>query len=89
LGFRTKLATRDFFVDPNTFQILSSQDSAHPKDNLSETCPHEMQFSNYQSTNGVLVPFAITETVCGQVTDTITLSQIAFNTGLTDSDFQP
>lgn len=87
-GYRTKLATRDFFIDPASFQVLSSQDSAHPKDNLSHTCPHEMQFSNYQSTNGILVPNAITETVCGQTTASISLTQISFNTGLTDGDFQ-
>lgn len=88
LGFRAKLATRDFFIDPATFQVVSSQDSAHPIHILSALCPHEMQFSDYRTVNGVLVPFAITETVCGQTTDRINLSQIVFNTGLTDSDFQ-
>lgn len=89
LGYRTKHATRDFFIDPSTFQILASQDSAHPKDSLSETCPHEMQFSNYQAVNGVLVPLSIIERVCGQQTSSIQLTQTVFNSGLTDGDFQP
>lgn len=88
-GYRTKLTTRDFFIDPASLQILSSEDSAHPKDKLSKTCPHEVQFSNYQAISGILVPFSITETVCGQQTSSIQLTQAAFNSGLTDSDFQP
>jgi hypothetical protein len=48
-----------------------------------------MLFSDYRAINGILVPFSITERVAGQTTWTIQLSQIAFNTGLGDTDFQP
>jgi hypothetical protein len=88
LGIRTKLTTRDFFIVPSTFDILSVQDTAHPRNNSSNGCPHKMRFSDYRLVNGVLVPFAIIDMIGGQKTASIKLTQITFNDGLTDSDFQ-
>jgi hypothetical protein len=88
-GVFSKLTTRDFFVDPTTFRIVSTLDMVHPDDAYTIDHPHEMFFSDYRSTNGALVPFSMTETVSGQRTYTLQLNQISFNTGLSDSDFEP
>jgi hypothetical protein len=74
--------TIDFFVDPSTFQILMLQDV------IPNHLVRQIRFTNYQSANGVLVPFTIAEQSGGLPTWTIQLSQITFNTGLQASDFQ-
>lgn len=84
-----QLSTRDFYVDPATFQIVSTLDSVHPKDKSQINIRHELKFSNYKQSSGILVPFSIDEFVYGQHTWSIQLSQISFNGGLTDSTFTP
>jgi len=78
----------EFFIDPNALTVQSIDDTAYPINDAPGSYPHEMQFSAYQTTNGVLVPFTITELIAGQQTETIQLTQINFNTGLTDADFE-
>jgi hypothetical protein len=87
-GMFGKLTTRDFFIDPATFQVVSTLDMVHPKNASNVNIPHEMQFSNYQRVNGVFVPFTVTEFTAGQRTFTLQLSEISFNDGLQDVDFQ-
>ena len=86
-GFQSSVTKANFFIDPDTFSILSLQDRAYRKDHEPGDVPHEIQFSNYQILNGVRVPLSVTELVSGQQTVTIQLSQITFNSGLTDADF--
>jgi len=86
-GFQSRVTKADFFIDPNTFSILSVQDKAYRRDGDPGDTIHEMQFSNYQLFNGVFAPSSITELIAGQQTFTIQLSQITFNSGLTDADF--
>lgn len=74
--------TIEFFVDSSTFQILMMEDA------VPQHLVRQVRFSNYQSTNGVLVPFSISEQSGGLPTWTIQLAKIAFNNGLQDSDFQ-
>ena len=81
-------SARDLFIDSNTHLILAVRDRAYPKDGIGPTTPHDLVFSDYQNVNGVLVPFAIKEEIDGQVTMTVQLSQVTFNTGLSDSNFQ-
>jgi hypothetical protein len=84
-----KLTVRDFFIDPQTFQVVATLDQGHPDDNAGVDIPHEMLFSDYRAVNGITIPFSITEKIAGQTTWTIQLSQITFNNGLGDTDFQP
>jgi hypothetical protein len=86
-GAQSAVTRTDFFIDPNTFLILSMQDMAYPKDNEPGESPREIQFSGYQSASGIVVPFSIKELIGGQQTVTIQLNQITLNSGLTDADF--
>jgi hypothetical protein len=86
-GFKSEVTKTDFIIDPNTSLVLSIQDKAYPRDGGPGNAPHEMQFSNYQLFGSVLVPCSVTELIGGQQTETIQLTQVAFNSGLTDSDF--
>ncbi len=83
-----KLAARDFFVDLASFQIVKIQDLAHPLYTHLESYPHEISFADYRAVNGVIVPFAISERINGQQTWTVQLTDISFNSSLTERDFQ-
>lgn len=79
---------RHIFIDPNAVTVQSIADTAYRRDGGPGTYPHEMQFSNYQAVSGVLMPFSVNEVIAGQQTMSIQLTQITFNTGLTDSSFE-
>jgi hypothetical protein len=82
-------AKRDYFFDPSSFHLLQVRDTV-PSNNggVNKGAQHVLGFSNYQISNGIVVPFSISESVNGQTTWSIGLTSMTFNTGLTDSDFQ-
>jgi len=86
-GMRSRLTRKDFFVDPDKFVVVGILDMLHPKNRSNQDSPHEVRFSDYRLTNGVLVPFSITEIGVGQRISTIQFSQITFNSDLRDTDF--
>jgi hypothetical protein len=88
LGMLWALSKRDFFIDASTFYVASTLDMNHPDNSWAVNYPHVMQYSNYRSVSGILVPFAISETNSGQTSYTIQLSQVSFNSGLQDSNFE-
>jgi hypothetical protein len=49
--------------------------------------PVEVLFSNYTNVGGVLYPFQIKKSYNGTPWQTITITKVSFNTGLTDADF--
>jgi hypothetical protein len=73
--------TIDFFIDPSTNLVTMTQDS------IPIHVIHQVRYSNYARVSGVAVPFSISETVAGQHTRDIQLSQISFNSGLQDAAF--
>jgi hypothetical protein len=79
---------KELYIDASTFQIFSVVDQAHLQDNLAVKVPREVRSSNFQTINGIVVASTFSETIYGQPTMTIQLSQISFNSGLTDTDFQ-
>ena len=83
----SKMTTRAFFIDSQTFQLLKIQQITHPSENFTEDYEQEIVFSDYRSRNGVSVPFTITEQIAGQRTWIIQLDEIQFNLGLTDASF--
>lgn len=85
----SKLSAEDYFIDATTFLIVSTLDMVHPDRASNIDYPHEMQFANYQTVNGIASPFSIIETVRGNPSFSIQLNQLKFNVGLTDADFQP
>jgi outer membrane lipoprotein-sorting protein len=81
-GLIREYSTIDFFIDPSTLQLLMMQDV------VLRHLVRQVRYSDYRLANGVLVPFSISEQRAGQPTWQMQLSQIAFNTGLQDSDFR-
>ncbi len=79
------LNARDFLIDSNSFLVTSVLNSVNiTRDGVDA---HAFEFSNYQTVNGVAVPFSISETARGQALFTIQLNQVTFNSNLADSDF--
>jgi hypothetical protein len=85
----SKLNTKDFFIDTTTLQISGMRDIMHPDNNSTLDFSHEIGFSDYRIVSGALMPFSVTETIGGNRTWTIELTQIAVNGGLSDTVFQP
>jgi hypothetical protein len=88
-GVAGRAATTDVFIDSNTFQTTSLSGVAFMKERVGVTCTREIQYQDYKVSNGILIPFSITELIAGQQTFNIQLDQVSFNSNLTDSDFQP
>jgi hypothetical protein len=87
-GALSKVTKEHIFISPNGLTIQSIEDTAYRRDGGPGEFTHEMQFSNYKMANGVPVPFSVTESITNQQASTIQLTQISFNTGLADSDFE-
>lgn len=86
-GALAKTAQEHIFIDPQALTVYSIEDYAYAKTGPGEY-PHEIQFGNYQSVSGLLVPFSISESISGQKTLSIQLNQMKFNSGLTERDFE-
>ena len=78
---------KHFLIDPGTDMVVAVRDQAYAKDGFGPDRPHEFAFGDYRSVGGVLVPFSIKDVIDGQVTMTVQLDQISFNTGLGDVSF--
>lgn len=88
-GVRSKLTRRYYFFDPSSLLLLRVQDITHPRDDMANGAGKATtDFANYQTVSGIQVPFSITEKVAGQQMWTMQLTSVAFNTGLSDVDFQ-
>jgi hypothetical protein len=74
--------TADFFVDPSTLQIVMMQDV------VPNHVIRQIRYSDFRLVNGVSVPFSISSSLHGQNMWLINISEIKFNSGLQDSDFQ-
>ncbi len=87
-GQLSKWTAKDYFIDPGTLTIVATQDTEYSNDAPRHSFKHQLAFADYRSVNGVLLPFAIAETIEGQQTWSIQLSSITLNTGLGDSTFK-
>jgi len=79
---------RDVYIDSNTYLITGIADQIYYGSGSGQSIAHEILYSNYQPEGGIAMPLTVSETVNGTTGFTMQLSQISFNSGLTDSDFQ-
>lgn len=87
-GDQTKWNTKAYAIDPQSFAVLETVDTMWSEDGRMLPISHEVLFSNFVTTNGLRVPFSITEKLGGQQTWSLQLSAITFNTGIPASVFQ-
>lgn len=87
-GHRGAEEARDFYIDPKTFLVVAVSGRLYFRGGPNDKgVPHEILYSNWQSVNGIMMPLAIVESVRGVTGFTIELSQVTYNSGLSDSDF--
>ncbi len=88
-GHLSKTTKRDYFFDPSTLFLLQVHDTVYPnKDVVNGGVQRIIGMGNYQTSNGIAVPFSISVSQDGQTLWSVQLTSINFNTGLSDSDFQ-
>ena len=86
-GILAKLAAVDYLIDSQTLLVVKTADLTHPKETLTESYTHEVEFEAYAAMSGVAVPTVVREKVGGQTIWEFHLSDINFNSNLTDADF--
>ena len=87
LQFLSDFTTTDIWLDsttglPNTISF-TRRDSGGASSGTTIT----ISYSNFQNASGVAYPYSIQESINGTSWATITIQNVAFNTGLTDANF--
>jgi hypothetical protein len=81
----TDLSTMDFYIDGTTFLPVAAVFNAHPDNNALTNIPVEIDYSNYQSVDGLMVPFRIQKVFQGVPLLDFAVTSIAVNTGALES----
>ncbi|HKS80570.1 MAG TPA: hypothetical protein VJR23_03620 [Candidatus Acidoferrales bacterium] len=79
----------DLYIDPISHLVTKLTETVRSETDFATTFLREIDFSNYQSSGNVLIPFSISEEINGQETWSIALTSVTFNSGLTDAIFNP
>lgn len=61
---------------------------AHPPENLRISFPVQVEYSNYQSSSGILIPTVVKYSIRGHLLLEITVSRFSTNTGIAATEFQ-
>lgn len=83
-----RLTTMDFFLDPTSFLPVVITFSEHPDNDINIDEQVEIRFSSYKSYSGIQIPTRIRQFVNGGLHLDMSLTNVSFNAGLQDSDFQ-
>jgi hypothetical protein len=81
------LSTIDIFLDSSSALPVLMAYTRHPDSNASADILVEIQFSNYQSTNGIRIPLHVQQFTNGGLTLDMNLTAVTLNSGLSDSNF--
>jgi len=81
------LSAMDFYLDPTSFLPMSVAFTLHTDTDIKTNIPAIVNFADYRQVNGFQVPFHIQQMLNGSVILDITVTDVAFNTGLPDSSF--
>lgn len=86
-GRLSDLFRTDYFIDPQTHQIVRVEDLTHPVENVAESYPRAIEMESYAVKSGIAVPTLVRETVAGQLTWEFRLAGITFNDNVREEDF--
>jgi hypothetical protein len=81
------VTAKELFVDAKTSLLVKIEDQAQRSRTSRDPLPHSLSYSNYQDIQGILMPFAIDETIDGIPVSHFETTNLSINTGLTDSSF--
>jgi len=82
-----QLSTMDFYLDATTFLPAAVTFNAHPDSSAATNLLFEVDFSNYQTISGMVVPMRIQRYQQGNLMVDVVVTGAAFNTGLSLSIF--
>ncbi len=80
-----RLSATDVYLDPASMLPLAIAFRVHPDDNMLTDIPMEIRFANYQSVNGVQVPFHVQRMLNGGIVLDVVVTNAAINTGISAS----
>ena len=83
----SEFAAKDIWVATDSGLPLEVAYEVRDGDGAASGTPVAIFFSDYRSVNGIVYPFLIAKNVNGTPYMTIHISNVSFDTGLTDSDF--
>jgi hypothetical protein len=80
---------KDLLIDALTFDVVSVEDRPFPNraDRSHDTPSRAIEYGDFRVVNGVRIPFSISTRLMGQKTLSIALSEVTFNSNLSDQDF--
>lgn len=84
---RQLLSTMDFYLDATTLLPAAMTFNAYPDNNTTANLLVEVDFSNYQSLSGVLIPMHIQKYQQGNLMVDVVVTGASFNSGLSLSIF--
>jgi hypothetical protein len=82
-----RLGTMDIYFDPQSYLPLFLDFNVHADNDPNTNIPVEIQFGNFQSLNGGLVPFHIQKLLQGTLTLDLAVTSVLLNSGVPDSVF--
>jgi hypothetical protein len=85
-GFFQGLSAEEVYLDATTFLPVAITFNAHPDSDANINIAVEIDFSAYQSVNGVMVPFQIQKLINNGVVLDLTINSAKINQGLTAAD---
>jgi hypothetical protein len=85
--FFQHLTQLDFFVDSTTFLPAAIAFTVHPDNNALVDIPIEIDFSDYRSVSGALIPFHIQKFLNNSLLLDFEVQSTAINSGLSASEF--
>jgi hypothetical protein len=82
-SIRQHLTQVDIYLDATTLLPVSYVFNLHPDNNALQDIPTEIQYSNYQTVNGIQVPLHIQKFVNGSLALDFQVQSVSLNTGMT------
>jgi hypothetical protein len=81
------LSTMDIYFDPQSLLPVVLDFNAHPDVDANTNLPEEIQFGNFQSLSGGLVPFRIQKYLQGSLMLDLVVTNVSINSGVPSSVF--
>jgi hypothetical protein len=86
-GLLQQLSAEDVYLSGSTYLPVALVFQTHPDNDALTNILVEVDFSNYQSINGVLIPFGVQKSINGSMFLDITIQSAVLDSGLAQSSF--